>query len=422
MSVTVVCGTNWGDEGKGRMVDYLTQDADIVVRYQGGNNAGHTIVNEFGTFKLHLIPSGICYPEVKNVLGPGMVIDLESLTDEIQNLNEAGIDTKKIYISNRATICFPFHRQEDVWEEERLGKNAFGSTRRGIAPAYGDRYMKKAIQVGELLHWDRFKQRLSHILEWKNLINSGLYHQEPTTSYEEILDWSDKFSSRIKKNICDTTDLLEKAIRDDKSVLFEAQLGALRDIYHGIYPFTTSSSTLAGFAPIGGGLFSRMPERIVGVMKAFSTCVGEGPFLTEITGTVADQLRETAQEYGATTGRPRRIGYFDAFASHYGASLQNATEIALTKLDSLSGQEKLLICTHYEVNGQRIQNFPLDFANARPVYVELPGWTENITNCRNFDALPANAQNYVLTIEELIRHPIRYVSVGPDRHQIIDRK
>jgi adenylosuccinate synthase len=350
-----------------------------------------------------------------------MVIDLESLVDEVQSLNAAGIDTKNIYVSNRATICFPFNRQEDVWEEERLGKDAFGSTRRGIAPAYGDRYMKKAIQVGELLNWSRFKQKLYHILEWKNLITSGLYHQESMASYEETLDWSHTFGSRIREHICDTTELMEKAVRNGKSVLFESQLGALRDIYYGIYPYTTSSCTLAAFAPIGGGLFSRMPERVVGVMKAFSTCVGEGPFVTEITGLRAEELRQTAQEYGATTGRPRRIGHFDACASRYGAMLQNATEIALTKLDSLSGQGKLLICTHYEVSGQPIQHFPFDLANALPVYIELDGWTENISTCRQFNELPANAQKYVLMIEKLIQHPINYVSVGPDRHQIIYR-
>lgn len=420
MSVTVVCGTNWGDEGKGRMVDYLAQTADIVVRFQGGNNAGHTIVNNFGTFKLHLVPSGICYPHIKNVLGPGMVIDLEALVEEIKLLSDAGIDTNNIYVSERATICFPFHRMEDISEEERLGKNAFGSTRRGIAPAYGDRYMKKAIQVGELRDWEGFKERLAHIIEWKRL-NSNSIRDQSMPDYTETLRWSQTFGEQIRKKIHNTTELLERAVRQGESVLFESQLGALRDIYFGIYPFTTSSCTLAEFAPVGGGLFSRSPDRIVGVMKAFSTCVGEGPFPTEIVGVAADKLRTTADEFGATTGRPRRIGHFDAFASSYGTMLQNATEIALTKLDSLSGQDELLICTHYEVNGQAIQNFPLNFGNVRPAYIRVPGWDEDITECRRFHELPANARNYVLKIEELVQCPVRYISIGANRNQIIDR-
>ena len=422
MSLMVVCGTNWGDEGKGRMVDYLAQNADIVIRYQGGNNAGHTIVNEKGKYKLHLVPSGICYPSVKNILGPGMVIDLESLATEIQLLSDAGISTKNIYVSDRATICFPFHRNEDIWEEERLGNKAYGSTRRGIAPAYGDRYMKKAIQLGELLNWNRFKDRLFHILEWKNLIYSGLNRRGEIIKYEEVLEWAETFGNTIRNRICNTTDLIEDSIRDGAKVLFESQLGALRDIYYGIYPFTTSSSTLAAFAPIGAGVFSRTPDQVVGVMKAFSTCVGEGPFPTEFTGPAADRLRETAEEYGATTGRPRRIGYFDAFASRYGATLQGATEIALTKLDSLSGQKELLICTHYEMDTKSIQHFPISFDNVQPAYMSVPGWTEDIRESRDFSELPLNAQNYVLWIEELIKRPIRYVSVGPERSQIIDRK
>jgi len=421
MSIAVLCGINWGDEGKGRMVDYLAVDADVVVRYQGGNNAGHTVVNELGTFHLHLIPSGICHPQVKNVLGPGMVIDLESLVEEIQSLEKAGVDTGNIYISDRATVSFPYHRQEDIWEEERLGKNAYGSTRKGIAPAYGDRYLKKAIQVGELLKWSQFKERLSHVWEWKRLMTSQL-GQDSLIGYEELLQWSEKFGGAIRKYICNVTDLLEKAVLERKNVLFESQLGALRDVYYGIYPFTSSACTLSAFAPIGGGLFSHRPERVVGVMKAFSTCVGAGPFVTEMSDAVADRLREKAQEYGATTGRPRRIGYFDAFASHYGAMLQSVTEIAFTKLDSLSGQERLKICTHYEVNGHSLEHFPIDFTDVQPSYIDLDGWTEDISNCRSFDSLPRNAQRYVLTIEQLVRYPIRYISVGPKRHELIDRQ
>ena len=420
MSITVVCGTNWGDEGKGRMVDYLAREADIVVRYQGGNNAGHTIVNDFGTFKLHLVPSGIFYPHTKNVLGPGMVIDLESLVEEIDLLTRSGFDTSNISISHRATICFPFNRQEDIWEEERLGKNAYGSTRKGIAPAYGDRYVKKAIQVGDVCDWPRFKRRLAEILDWKHLVHDRAGHSEDAFNYEALLEWANHFGNKLRNRIRDTTEQLESALAGGKRILFESQLGALRDIYFGIYPHTTSSCTLASFAPVGGGLFSATPDKVIGVMKAFSTCVGEGPFPTEITGRAADELRETANEFGATTGRPRRIGHFDAVASAYGAMLQNATEIALTKLDSLSGQEELLICTEYESEGSAT-GFPLNFTNVRPVYTRLPGWIEDISECRRFADLPETAQTYVKRIESLVDRPILSVSVGPHREQLILR-
>lgn len=403
------------------MVDYLARQADVVVRCQGGNNAGHTVVNEYGTFSLHLVPSGVCHPRVTNVLGPGMVIDLEALVNEIETLDAAGVGTANIYVSDRATICFPFHRQEDVWEEERLGRHAYGSTRKGIAPAYGDRYLKKAIQVGDLLNRELFERRLRDLWEWKSLMTSGLTKREAMTGYEELLHWSETFGGKLRERIRDTTALLEGAVADGKSVLFESQLGALRDIYFGIYPYTTSACTLAAYAPVGGGLFSRAPARVVGVMKAFSTCVGAGPFPAEMTDEEAGPLRETAKEFGATTGRPRRIGHFDAVASRYGADLQNATEIALTKLDCLSGQEKLLVCTRYEVDGRDLELFPLHFEGVRPRYVEFDGWAEEITGCVSFDELPTNAQNYVLAVERMVGRPIRFVSVGPGRDQLIDR-
>ena len=423
MSITVICGTNWGDEGKGRMVDYLAQNADVVVRYQGGNNAGHTVINEFGTFKLHLIPSGIFNPAVTNVLGPGMVIDLEALDDEITSLRAAGLDASQIHVSERATICFPFHRYEDIWEEERLGEKAFGSTKMGIAPSYGDRYLKKGIQVGELLQPDIFRERLRKLVDWKNLIAKGIYKKEGTLPYDEMLNWALTFGKRLKHLICDTTELLEASVRDGKRILFEAQLGSLRDIYFGIYPYTSSSCSLAAFAPIGGGLFGYPPERIIGVMKAFSTCVGEGPFVTEMKGNLSELLREIGNEYGAATGRPRRIGHFDALASLYGTKSQGATEIALTKLDCLSGLDKILICTHYEVNGKPIKRFPLNavLESACPVYIEMEGWSENISGCRRFDELPRAAREYVLKIEQLVDCYIRYVSVGAERESLIDR-
>jgi adenylosuccinate synthase len=427
MSIEIIVGTNWGDEGKGRMVDYLAQDADVVVRFQGGNNAGHTVVNEMGTFKLHLIPSGVFNPATMNVLGPGMVIDLEALDKEISDLQMRINHPINIKVSDRATICFPFNWQEDTWEEERLessGQSPFGSTKRGIAPAYGDRHLKKAIQVGELLYPERLKDRLYQLVEWKNLIARGIYGKEQGISFEEIWDWANTFGGRIKHLICDTSEFLERAALDNKKILFEAQLGTLRDIYFGVYPYTTSSSALAAFAPIGGGLFGRIPERIIGVMKAFSTCVGEGPFVTEIVeAEVANELRETAFEYGAATGRPRRIGHFDALASRYGAYIQGATEIALTKLDSLSNRSPLFICTHYEFNGKLLENFPINAVveQCRPIYKEMEGWQEDISAVRCFEELPKAAKEYVIESERLVARPIRYISVGARRECLIDR-
>ena len=423
MSIQVIVGANWGDEGKGRMVDYLAQDADFVVRYQGGNNAGHTVVNDFGTFKLHLLPSGVFNPKVVNVLGPGMVIDLQGLVEELEDLKGRGIEPI-IRVSERATICFPFHRYQDEWEEERLGNAAYGSTRRGIAPAYGDRTTKKSIQVGELLYPERFRKRLKDIVEWKHLQASGIYGKDKPFSYEEMLDWSETYGGKLRDLICDTSALLEEGAAAGKNILFEAQLGTLRDLNFGIYPYTTSSCTLAAYAPIGGGLFRHQPDHIIAVVKAFSTCVGEGPFVTRMSDREADALRESADEYGASTGRPRTIGHFDAIATRYGAWAQGASEIALTKLDCLSGQKSLKICTDYTYRGEAVGRFPPNaiLDEAEPVYMEMPGWEEDITGVRHFDDLPATARDYVLEIERRIECPIRFVSVGPEREALIDRK
>lgn len=421
MSIDIVVGANWGDEGKGRMVDYLAQSADFVVRFQGGNNAGHTVVNEFGTFKLHLLPSGVFNPKATNVLGPGMVIDIQGLAEELEDLKSKGINPT-IRVSDRATICFPFYRLQDAWEEERLGAQAYGSTRRGIAPAYGDRTMKKGIQIGELLYPDRMRERLTHLLAWKEL-QSGIYGKEGEISFDETMAWVDTYGGKIKDLICDTTVLLEDAAQSGKNILFEAQLGTLRDLNFGIYPFTTSSCALAAYAPVGGGLFGHNLDRVMAVVKAFSTCVGEGPFVTRMNDAEANALRETAEEYGAATGRPRTIGHFDAVATRYGVRIQGATEVALTKLDSLSGQKTLKICTHYDFRGQKLDNFPINAVldEATAVYEEVPGWSEDITGVREFDQLPKTAQDYVLEIERLIQCRIRYVSVGPERESLIDR-
>lgn len=422
--IIVLVGLQWGDEGKGRMVDYLAKDADYVVRYQGGNNAGHTVVNEHGTFKLHLIPSGIFNPDVTNILGPGMVIDIEALCEEIEDLKSKGIDTSKIRISDRATITFPYHRLEDNLEEERLGSGAFGSTRRGIAYAYGERYQKKSILIGELLYMKELEERLKGILEWKNMVIKNVYKSNETINLEETMDWLNRYGGRIKSHICNTTEILESAATEGKKILFEAQLGSLRDIYYGIYPFTTSSCTLSSFAPAGGGLFNKKIDKVIGVMKSFSSCVGSGPFVTEMPDSEAGNLRETANEYGAATGRPRRIGYFDAVASRYGAMIQGVDEIALTKVDSLSGLKELLICTEYEINGKAVTEFPLTPAleKAKPKYLKMDGWNEDITGIRDFKQLPENAKNYILKIEELVGYTIRYVSVGPERESLIIKK
>ncbi|MBS1494400.1 MAG: adenylosuccinate synthase [Bacteroidetes bacterium] len=419
--ITVLVGLQWGDEGKGRMVDYFAQDVDYVVRFQGGNNAGHTVVNEFGTFKLHLIPSGIFNPKVTNILGTGTVIEIEAFCNEVEELEKSGIDCSNLRISERATITFPFHRLEDELEEERLGAGAYGSTKKGIAYAYGERYQKKSIMLGELFFPDELRKRVEELVEWKNLLIKGLYKSDKEITVDETMAWLNKYGEKVKKYICNVTELLSNAAKDGKKIMFEAQLGSLRDINYGIYPFTTSSCTLAAFAPIGGGLLTKKIDKVIGVMKSFSTCVGAGPFVTRMNDEDAHNLREIAFEYGAATGRPRTIGHFDAVASKYGADVQGADEIAITKLDSLSGSKTLKICTAYNIDGKSTKTFPLNplLDKAVPEYIELEGWDEDITKCRKFDELPANARKYINTIEELIGYSIKYISVGPERESLI---
>ncbi|HET9955714.1 MAG TPA: adenylosuccinate synthetase, partial [Polyangiaceae bacterium] len=356
--VTVVCGVNWGDEGKGRMVDYLAEDAQIVARFQGGNNAGHTIINQYGHFALHLVPSGIFRPSVYNLLGPGMVIDLEGLVDEMARLNQRGVSTERLLLSDRATVSFPFHRKLDEWEEKRLAGRAYGSTKNGIAPAYGDRHLKKAVRIGDLFDRDGRRDAIARAVEWANLLARDVYHEDGFTD-AQMLAWCDQFLPRLEPHVTDTVTFLENAVQEGKNVLLEAQLGALRDVYFGIYPYTTSSCALSAFAPIGAGLFGVKANRVVGVMKAFATCVGEGPFVTRMTDEEASELRESAKEYGARTGRPRTIGHFDAVASRFGAQVQDTTELALTKLDSLSGHKELKLCTAYNVDGKQTERFPV---------------------------------------------------------------
>ncbi|MBQ2390559.1 MAG: adenylosuccinate synthase [Clostridia bacterium] len=421
--LTSIVGTNWGDEGKGRMVDLLSENYDIVVRYQGGNNAGHTVINEKGKFVMNLMPSGICREDTVNILGPGIVIDLEHLYGEVQKLAKSGIfiTPDQLKISDRATICMPYHKLLDCLEEDRLKDKKFGSTRRGISPVYADKYMKKAFRMGDLLHMDSLATRMKDIVEWKNLTVEKGYENEPVSA-DEMMDWCKKYGEFFAPFVCDTTVYLTDAIKSGKSIIFEAQLGALRDIDFGIYPYTSASTTLAAYAPIGAGVpFAKLDESI-GIMKAYSSCVGEGPFTCEMFGKEADALREAGGEYGAATGRPRRVGGFDVVASRYGALMQGCTYVALTKLDVLSYMDKIPVCTAYEIDGKKLESFPssIDMLNAaKPVYEYLPGFNCDISTCRTVDDLPEAALNYIKYIENAIGCPIKYVSVGAERDAYI---
>ena len=421
--LTSIVGTNWGDEGKGRMVDLLSENFDIVVRYQGGNNAGHTVINEKGKFIMNLMPSGICRDNTVNVLGPGIVIDLEHLYGEVQNLLEAGIEVtpEHLKISDRATICMPYHKLMDCLEEDRLADKKFGSTRRGISPVYADKYMKKALRMGDLLHMETLSGRLADIIEWKNLTVENGYKHAPVDT-DDMMAWLRKFGGFFRDFICDTTVFLKNAIESGKSVIFEAQLGALRDIDFGIYPYTSASTTLAAYAPIGAGVpFAKLDESI-GIMKAYSSCVGEGPFTCEMFGEEADKLREAGGEYGAATGRPRRVGGFDVVASRYGALMQGCSYVALTKMDVLSYMDKIPVCVAYEIGGEITHDFPssIDSLNAaKPVYEYLPGFKTDISKCRNISDLPKEAVDYIRYIEKAIGCPIKYVSVGAERDSYI---
>ncbi len=420
--LTAIVGINWGDEGKGRMVDLLASEYDIVVRYQGGNNAGHTVVNHLGKFILNLLPSGILRPEVTNIMGNGMVIDIEHLHNEMGRLTSAGvkITPENLKISDKAIICMPYHVILDGLEEDRLGDAKYGSTRRGIAPVYSDKYMKKGIRMGDLLYPESLKKRLKGIVDWKNLTVEGVYNA-PKIEYEDMIDWLDKYSKDIKDFICDTGIYLNEAAKANKKIMFEAQLGALRDIDFGIYPFTSSSSTIASYAPIGSGVPNLKLSDTIGIMKAYSTCVGEGPFTAEMFGDEAERLRKEGFEYGAATGRPRRVGPFDVVASRYGVRVQGANELALTKLDVLSYMDKVPVCTGYEINGQVVNEFPFGelLDNAKPVVEYLDGWKCDVSKCRKVSELPKEAIDYIKYIEKAVDCRIKYVSVGPEREDYV---
>lgn len=424
MSNSAIVGINWGDEGKGRMVDLLTQDADIVIRYQGGGNAGHTVENEYGKFALHLLPSGIFRPGVVNILGNGVAVDMENLWNEMSTVMSQGIKLtpENFRISDRASLLLPWHRDLDGLEEARLKDKKYGSTKQGIAPFYSDKYQKKTIQAGELFYPEYLKNRIADIMEWKNLTLTQVYHAEPYT-LEQIMNWLNEFGEKLKPYICDTGSFLRKSQKEGKRILFEAQLGSLRDLDYGIFPYTTSSNAIAAYAPVGSGLTSAKIDTIIGVVKAYSTCVGEGPFTCEWFGEEADKLREAGGEYGAKTGRPRRVGPIDLVATRYGVEVQGATDIALTKLDVLSYMDKIPVCSHYILNGQQIDEFPFPAAlnDAKPVIEYVDGWGTDISGIRKWDDLPKAAQDYVLMIEKAIGCHITYVSVGPERDSYIKR-
>ena len=424
MANCAIVGINWGDEGKGRMVDLLTEDYDVVVRFQGGGNAGHTVINELGKFALHLLPSGIFRKGVVNILGNGVALDPQNLWTEMQDVESKGVKLtpENLKISDRASLLLPWHRDLDELEEMRLADKKYGSTKQGIAPFYSDKYQKKTILAGELFYPEELKAHLKDLLEWKNLTLTKVYGAKPYTM--EMLDeWIFSYCEKIKSFVCDTGAFLRKVQKAGKSILFEAQLGSLRDLDYGIHPYTTSSNTTAAYAPIGSGLPSAKLNSVVGVVKAYSTCVGEGPFVCEMFGEDADKLREAGFEYGAKTGRPRRVGPIDIVATRYGVEVQAATEIALTKLDVLSYMDKIPVCTQYILAGETTDEFPFPSAlkKAEPQIEYFEGWKCDISKIRTWNDLPKAAKDYVIYIEKAIGCPIKYVSVGPERDSIIIR-
>ena len=419
--LTSIVGINWGDEGKGRMVDLLSSDYDIICRYQGGNNAGHTVINEKGKFILNLLPSGILRDTTVNIMGNGMVIDLEHLVGEINSLTEKGIKItpENLRISEKAIICMPYHKMQDIMEEERLADKKFGSTRRGIAPVYADKYMKKALRMEELLNMDdKLAEKVHDIVEWKNITVTG-YGHTPIDA-DEMMAWLRKYGSIIAPYVTDVSEYLSKAAEEGKNIMFEAQLGALRDIEFGIYPYTSSSTTLASYAPIGAGIPGIKLDNTIGIMKAYSTCVGEGPFTAEMFGDEAEELRKAGGEYGAATGRPRRVGPFDVPASRYGVKVQGADYIALTKMDVLSYLDKIPVCVAYDVDGEITTSFPTGerLNRAKPVIEYMEGFGD-VSACRTYESLPEASKKYIAYIEKAVGCKVKYVSVGAERDEYI---
>lgn len=425
--VRAVVGANWGDEGKGKITDMLAEKADIVIRFQGGANAGHTIVNNYGKFALHTLPSGVFHQNIMNIIGNGMALDIPKLFNEIKDIEKEGVPAPHLMISDRAQVVMPYHVLFDSYEEERLGKASFGSTKSGIAPFYSDKYAKIGIQVCELFEDDVLNERLDKIIVLKNSILKNLY-DKPLLKKEDLLSTLHEYRDMVKPYVGDVSLYLYDALKEGKNVLLEGQLGTMKDTDHGIYPMVTSSSTLAAYGAVGAGIPPYEIKEIIAVTKAYSSAVGAGDFVSEILDeAAADELRKRGGdggEYGATTGRPRRMGWYDCVASRYGCRLQGATEVVLTVLDVLGYLDEIPVCTAYEIDGKETVNFPVTplLHRAKPVYEVLPGWKCDIRGIKSFDELPENCRNYINFIEEHIGFPIKMVSNGPGREDIIVRK
>ena len=423
--VRAIVGANWGDEGKGKITDMLAETSDIVVRFQGGANAGHTIINNYGRFSLHLMPSGVFYNHTTSVLGNGVALDIEKFCAELKSIVDAGVPTPKILVSNRAQVMMPYHVLFDTLEEARLAGKSYGSTKSGIAPFFSDKYAKIGLQVNELFDEEVLQDRLHKVVEIKNAILRELYHA-PEISYDELLEEMHRQRDMIAPYVADTSKFLREALKEGKTVLLEGQLGTMKDPDHGIYPMVTSSSTLAAYGAVGAGIPPYEIKDIVAVTKAYSSAVGAGDFVSELFGEEADELRRRGGdkgEFGATTGRPRRVGWYDAVASKYGCQLQSATEVALTVLDVLGYLKEIKVCVGYEIDGKVTTDFPVTplLNKAKPVYETLPGWNCDIRGIKNYDELPENCRNYIDFIEKHIETPITMVSNGPERHEILKR-
>ncbi len=424
--VTAIVGANWGDEGKGKITDMLSQESDIIIRFQGGSNAGHTIINNYGKFALHLLPSGVFYNHTTCIIGNGVALNIPYLVKEMEEVMAKNVPKPRILVSDRAQLVMPYHIKFDEYEEERLGKASFGSTKSGIAPFYSDKYAKIGFQVSELFADEKIlRDKIARVCVQKNVILEHLY-QKPAINEEELYQTLRKYKEMVEPYVCDTSAFIQKAIKEGKRILLEGQLGTLKDPDFGIYPMVTSSSTLAAYGAIGAGIPPYEIKKIVAVVKAYSSAVGAGEFVSEIFGKEADELRKRggdSGEFGATTGRPRRMGWFDAVASRYGCKLQGATSVALTVLDVLGYLEKLPVCVGYEIDGKVTKEFPAttSLAKAKPVYEILPGWKTDIRGIRNYEELPENCRNYIEFIEKELEVPITMVSNGPNREDIIYR-
>ena len=424
--VRAIVGANWGDEGKGKITDMMAQESDIIIRFQGGANAGHTIVNNYGKFALHTLPSGVFYGHTTSIIGNGVALNVPVLFDEIKAITKEGVPMPKILISDRAQMVMPYHILFDRYEEERLGKANFGSTKSGIAPFYSDKYAKIGFQVQELFDEESLKAHISRVVVQKNVLLEHLYHK-PKLDEQEIFDTLMQYKEMIEPYVCDVSAFLDKAIKDGKTILLEGQLGTLKDPDHGIYPMVTSSSTLAAYGAIGAGIPPYEIKQIVTVCKAYSSAVGAGAFVSEIFGDEADELRRRGGdggEYGATTGRPRRMGWFDCVASKYGCRLQGTTDVAFTVLDVLGYLDKIPVCVGYEIDGEVTTDFPTTtkLEKAKPVIEVLDGWKSDIRGIKNYEDLPENCKKYIEFVEEHIGFPITMVSNGPKREDIIYRK